>query len=223
MRAAVLGESQFRHDMLKPAKIYPSLAAAIEARVSVCAKYPGNQYISQEAAAWIVGRGSRLATDDDKHRVQPDTDDNYVAQDLVPDLEQPDVLANKTNGSRTSTGPQENEIGPVRFRYDPRLMLPSHTYLTDEQVEGFVNAISCPTLLVSAKDGWPARDQAVIERRMAILSDKGLLKHKQVEGSHHCHADPQHAPAVLANVMDFFKVSLPERKESERTEYRPHL
>jgi len=211
--------------MLKPGKLYPSLSAAIEARVAVCAKYPGNQYISREAAAWIVGRGSRLASDEDKFRIPPDSPDNYAGDDLVPDLVLPEArLGPGSSSSARAQGQGQNtgDIGPIRFRYDPRLLLPSHTYLTDDQVEGFVNAISCPTLLVTAKDGWPARDQLVIERRIAILSDKGLLKHEEVEGSHHCHADPQHAPTVVAKVVGFLETTVPEGQRAQ-TEYKPHL
>ena len=163
LRAAILGESKFREDMLKPAKIYPSLAAAVQARVGVCAMYPGKQYISHQAAEWIVGRGSRVANaadTKDQYKIHPDTEDNYAADDLLPDLELPPGSA---AAGEAGAGP------PVRFRYDPRLVLPSHTYLTDDQVEAFFDAIACPTLFVQAEDGWPARDVTVIERRMAIL------------------------------------------------------
>ncbi len=189
LRAAILGESKFREEILSAPKIYPKLSTAIEARIQVVKLYPGKQYISREAAAAIVGRGARLLSAADTTKLQPDlvNDEGHEHSDLV---------CNLAEGV---------DPGPVRFRYDPRLMLPSHVYMTDEQVEGFVHALTCPTLLITAEDGWPPRDPATMAKRAKILQDKGLLTQEHVPGSHHCHLDPQHKTHVFERIWAFLQ------------------
>lgn len=43
-----------------------------------------------------------------------------------------------------------NVPGRVRFRHDPRLMVPSDTYFTPEQSNAMVAAIKCPVMLMNA-------------------------------------------------------------------------
>lgn len=43
--------------------------------------------------------------------------------------------------------------GRVRYRHDPRLMIPSDTYFTPEQSNAMVTAIKCQTLLMTSGDG----------------------------------------------------------------------
>lgn len=87
----------------------------------------------------------------------------------------------------------------VTFRHDPRLMWPSLQYNTQEQVEAFWDDISCPTLLVQAEDGWPMPASGVEH----LKSKFKLTDHVKLPGSHHNHADPSTAPAVIEHVRNF--------------------
>jgi pimeloyl-ACP methyl ester carboxylesterase len=49
----------------KPPKIYPDLTTAVEMRQRTATNFPGNQYISSEAARELVLRGSRFVSSDD--------------------------------------------------------------------------------------------------------------------------------------------------------------
>eukprot|EP00816_Leptocylindrus_hargravesii_P002497 CAMPEP_0196805430 /NCGR_PEP_ID=MMETSP1362-20130617/5182_1 /TAXON_ID=163516 /ORGANISM="Leptocylindrus danicus, Strain CCMP1856" /LENGTH=331 /DNA_ID=CAMNT_0042178333 /DNA_START=23 /DNA_END=1018 /DNA_ORIENTATION=+ len=87
----------------------------------------------------------------------------------------------------------------VRFRHDPRLMWPSLQYNTQEQVQAFWDEISCPTLLVQAEDGWPMPASGV----ESLKNKFKLTEHVKLPGSHHHHADPNTASAVIEQVRNF--------------------
>ncbi len=203
LRKAINSEASYRASLgIRPPKVYPSLSKAIDTRVGVVATYPGEQSLSREAAAAIVSRGARLATSNEVRdagignpassgaasREHSDAEDHVGGDDSVPDLRE-DV---------------HGEL-PVRFRYDPRLVLPSHSYLTDEQVDGITEALQCPTLLITADKGWPASNQSAMQRRRDIIKQKGLLQHEVVPGSHHCHLDPLHRNNVFSKVKSFLE------------------
>ncbi len=80
---------------------YKTYAEAVDARVKVVEKYPGNQLLSREAASVIIRRGAYRIHDSDN----------------LSDLTIDDVH--------------------LRFRYDNRLLLPSHLYHTPDQVMSF--------------------------------------------------------------------------------------
>ena len=183
LRKGIASECKYRDNLgTRPARIYPSLETAIDTRVAVVITYPGKQSLSRAAAAAIVGRGARLASDNVGM-------DHTGGDDSVGDL--------------LESNPSQ-KAAPVRFRYDPRLTQPSHQYFTNDQVSGFTNAIQAPTLLITAEEGWPAQVPAVMEARKKLLSDKGLLTHCHLPGSHHLHLDEGHREAVLDSLLCFF-------------------
>jgi pimeloyl-ACP methyl ester carboxylesterase len=92
----------------------------------------------------------------------------------------------------------DETIGPVCFRHDPRLLLPSYQYITPEQAEAYIARISVPTLVITADKGWPV---ANLEEMVKGFGDK--LTRVRLQGGHHCHADPDSAPAVIASVLKF--------------------
>jgi pimeloyl-ACP methyl ester carboxylesterase len=73
----------------------------------------------------------------------------------------------------------------VTWRSDPRLRVGSRLRLTEEQVLASLSAITCPTLLVRARDGFDFAPE-VMRRRRAALRDATLL---EIDGGHHAHLD----------------------------------
>lgn len=58
-------------------------------------------------------------------------------------------MANVDDNAASADDVTEEEAGPVRFRHDPRLVLPTFQYHTAEQVLSYVDNIKASTLLVS--------------------------------------------------------------------------
>jgi pimeloyl-ACP methyl ester carboxylesterase len=133
---------------------YPSIETAVRIRRKTAANFPGNQYISVEAAREMVLRGSEITED-----------------------------------------------GMVRFRHDPRLRWPSAHYFTQEQTEALYEDIQCPTCVLTAEDGWPMDDEKK-ERLIKLLKPQLT---KRLPGSHHFHADPNTAPAVIEEIINFLR------------------
>ena len=93
--------------------------------------------------------------------------------------------------------------GAVRFRHDRRITAPTLLYTAEEQVHAFLRAIACPTLLVTALNGWPV-DKALYAARLdALRSGTATLSYASLPGSHHLHLDPDTAPAVIDAVVGF--------------------
>lgn len=82
-------------------------------------------------------------------------------------------------------GTNKTDEGYV-FSHDTRLHGTSMLRLNEAQVNALMSAIQCPTLLVRARDGWPAPDD-VIKRRLDALSH--VLQIEHVDGGHHMHMD----------------------------------
>ena len=97
-------------------------------------------------------------------------------------------------GTKNATG----EDG-LQFIHDPRLLWPSVQYFTDEQVEALYEDIQCPTALLLSVDGWPF-DETKHQRALDILKP---VVFKTLAGSHHFHADPDTADAVVDEVASF--------------------
>jgi pimeloyl-ACP methyl ester carboxylesterase len=96
-------------------------------------------------------------------------------------------------------GLYEPRPGRWDWRADPRLRLPSRIRLTEPQVEAFLRAITCPTLLLRAEPGMPI-DQKYLEDRVALIRHLQLVRHP---GGHHVHLDD---PAgVAAHVLPFLQ------------------
>lgn len=164
---------------------YPTLGDAISARVRVVATYPGGQSISREAAELLVRRGAFMA--------EPvGTDSGVNSWESLAGADDKGSLVADESG------------GPVSFRYDQRLLMPSSSYLSVEQVDSFADRITCPVLLLQGAQGWPVKESDYANRKR-ILELKGLLDHRVVPGSHHLHLDPATSVSVANQVATFLR------------------
>lgn len=147
----------------------------------------------------------------DRHAMKPDktyTLESAVAARLATARSWPGDQSISAEGAAALVSRGTRPIGSnegddrIVFRHDKRLFSPSLTYYSPEQMAAFVDALQCPTLLITGENGWPMnREHAEANRK--LLSDKGLLKHVHLKGSHHLHLDPETSPAVNAAVLEF--------------------
>ena len=89
--------------------------------------------------------------------------------------------------------------GGVQFIHDPRLQWPSLQYFTKEQNDAIFQDIQCPVCLLLSKNGWPIDADS-------LARTKDLIQPQMMEvlpGSHHFHADPDDADAVIERVLQF--------------------
>lgn len=96
-------------------------------------------------------------------------------------------------------GLYEPRPGRWDWRADPRLRLPSRIRLTEPQVEAFLRAITCPTLLLRAEPGMPI-DEKYLEDRVRLIEPLQLVRHP---GGHHVHLDDP--TGVAAHVLPFLE------------------
>ncbi len=94
-------------------------------------------------------------------------------------------------------GLHEATPGRWDWRADGRLRLPSRLRMTEAQVEAFLRAIACPTLLLRAEPGMPA-DDAYFAERLGWIAD---LSRVVRSGGHHLHLDE---PGTVAAVVGPF-------------------
>jgi len=92
------------------------------------------------------------------------------------------------------------ESGGFLFRHDPRLQLPSIMYNTREQAEALWEDLQCRTLMLQAEEGWPF-DETMLNSILRMIKHSS---YKKMPGSHHFHADPDSAPAVLDQIYNFY-------------------
>ncbi|MBA3980584.1 MAG: alpha/beta hydrolase [Alcanivorax sp.] len=90
----------------------------------------------------------------------------------------------------------ESVAGGWTWRADPRLRLPSSLRLTEEQVLGFLSAITAPTLLVGAEQGLEGG--GAFAERVRHVADLDVVR---VPGRHHVHME---AAAAVAEVIHPF-------------------
>jgi pimeloyl-ACP methyl ester carboxylesterase len=90
----------------------------------------------------------------------------------------------------------------LTFRHDPRLQWPAIQYMTADQNEAIYKAITSPTALLLAKDGWPF-DELSNQKTIDLL---GPQVFKTLEGSHHFHADPETSDLVADQVIEFLEL-----------------
>lgn len=179
-------------DMCSP-KIYENVQRAIDARVAAVSRHPGNQSISRHAASAIVCRGTFNASED-------------AAEKATWKSGHPLLQTRAHRGDVEEADTLKSDTFPVRFSHDSRMSLPSHVYMSEEQVRGFIRHIKAPTLLVTAEQGWPFGEN--VRERIDIMRSKGTLKeHHIVSGYHHCHLDPDTAEKTAEVVTSFLRTS----------------
>eukprot|EP01040_Poterioochromonas_malhamensis_P005384 gene5384-5773_t len=134
---------------------------AIEQRMLAVKDYPGQQFLSRDAAATIVARAVRL--------VGTDSYDDVI----------------------------DENSGPVQFRHDKRLLLPSYNYNSKEQGLAYFDSLHTKTFLVRGESRWPPAVTIDFDQLAKILEEKVL------PGSHHLHLDPETRVEVAQSIHDF--------------------
>lgn len=157
------------------------LAGALPARVSRLALIEGFGPLSEEAP----GAPARLA----RHLVQRrfETEfrvmkDRAEAVDRV--LRASPTLARASAEGLVARGTREVEGGVV-WRWDARVRQSSVIRLTEAQVLAFLSGITCPVLVIRAREGFPI-DDAMLRERSDAVADLEVL---EVDGGHHVHLD----------------------------------
>lgn len=85
------------------------------------------------------------------------------------------------------------------WRNDPRLLLTPLLMLTEEDIETFLQSITCPTCLIRPDDGWPFSETLFNSRTQCVAN----LEVHRMPGQHHVHLDdPEGVRDIL---LPFFK------------------
>ena len=98
------------------------------------------------------------------------------------------------------TESDEPIVQGYQFLHDARLMWPSLQYMTQEQIQSILEAVECPVCILAAEDGYPFEKDR-IDRVLTALNPE---IHKILPGSHHFHADPDTADALVEAIYEFF-------------------
>jgi pimeloyl-ACP methyl ester carboxylesterase len=163
---------------------YPTLDRCIEARQKSAQRSKGgHQYISLEAATELITRATIAVYDNNEN-------ENTNAKEEVDD---DDFVTIATPSS----------IIGYKFRHDTRLLWPSLQYLSSDQIDYIMKEVEAPVCILSAEDGYPFEKDR-IDRAIQNLKPK---IYKTLPGSHHLHADPDTADAVVDTIYDFLKES----------------
>ena len=122
-------------------KIYPTLADAVEARIKSLASYPGTQTLSQEAALDLVARYFEFSMES-CYSLTPLAFSSRGTYRVDAGTGAPLSLSEEEADRDCVLGD-----GAVRFRHDPRMVLQTRVYLTNEQVGGVVLLVPFLTYL----------------------------------------------------------------------------
>jgi pimeloyl-ACP methyl ester carboxylesterase len=128
-------------------RLYPTIASAIDSRMNIVKTYPGMQTLSYEGAYAIVSRSIGMAT------TAVSTGDSAAAAGTAENPLYTQTL------SQELVDMSNLNAGPVFFRYDPKLMLPTMVYLTEDQVLSIIGDIKSPTLAIKGGNAiWLVKD-----------------------------------------------------------------
>ncbi len=83
-----------------------------------------------------------------------------------------------------------------QWRYDPKLRCDSLYRMTEEQALCYLQAVSCPNLLIVGTQGYPSIKQA--QQRIQSLAKVQLA---EIAGGHHCHLEHPQKTAKLIEVF----------------------
>jgi pimeloyl-ACP methyl ester carboxylesterase len=109
--------------------VYASVADAVAARVQTARTHPGAQSITPAAAERLVRRA-------------------LVEAPLSPTAKAAAGAEAKGEGATAAA------LG-FTFRHDKRIIAPALLSASEDQVLAFLSRIACPTLVVTAENGWP--------------------------------------------------------------------
>eukprot|EP00567_Pseudictyota_dubia_P015631 CAMPEP_0197452306 /NCGR_PEP_ID=MMETSP1175-20131217/31762_1 /TAXON_ID=1003142 /ORGANISM="Triceratium dubium, Strain CCMP147" /LENGTH=347 /DNA_ID=CAMNT_0042985283 /DNA_START=69 /DNA_END=1112 /DNA_ORIENTATION=- len=165
--------------------------------------YPSLDFVGSSATGEQGGNGVRVypsldsAIETRMNTAKLSPGSQYLSREAAEAMVRRATVPVLAAGDDISNGGME---GPVKFRHDPRLQWPSLQYFTREQVQQLYRDVQCPVCIILAEDGWPF-DRRSIEDVEQLLQPTSV---KKLPGSHHFHADPESAPAVIEEVVAFF-------------------
>ena len=181
-------------DAPKDNRVFPHLKRAIDARIKKVLTYPGNQFISREAARLLVIRGVGV---DENPLLLQDSDKN---DELITNIS----FRHDPRITSPSHAYYNNNQGILNYSLTPSLTLSLTLTYSLTQVLSFVENISAKTLLLRAETGWPYIKEDATSRK-SCLEKKGLLTLETLAGSHHFHLDPDTRSAVASRVLEFLE------------------
>lgn len=170
------------------------IAGALPERIDRCVLIEGLGPMSEEPelAAKRLARSLRVQVRkrDKSKRVHPDRASavDRLREAAPMELESAQILVER--------GVIERD-GGVAWRADPRLRLDSRWRMTEAQVMAFLQAISCPVLLIQAEQGWPHSPVVLNARASAIAN----IERAMLPGRHHLHLDTPEP--VAAAIVEF--------------------
>lgn len=91
----------------------------------------------------------------------------------------------------------EEKDGGFIWRHDERLLLPSPLRMNEAQVLPFLSAITAPTCLITANNGFDF-DQEKVDRRVKAVKN---IQHYQMDGGHHIHMEKPNECADIINAF----------------------
>jgi pimeloyl-ACP methyl ester carboxylesterase len=91
--------------------------------------------------------------------------------------------------------------GRWTWRTDPRLLMPSALYLTEEQVLAFLKDITSPVCLIRPEEGFPFPSD-MLQKRISTVSNAQVFR---IPGQHHLHLDN---PESVAHCIHSFMKEL---------------
>ena len=91
-------------------------------------------------------------------------------------------------------------VGGWQWRWDPRLRMPSSLRLTEEQIAGLFNSLTCPVLAIRAQDGL--MPDSWFRQRVGHSKNLTVV---ELPGHHHLHMSPQTLPALAQTFRDFIR------------------
>lgn len=87
------------------------------------------------------------------------------------------------------------------WRSDPRLMMAAPLRMTEELVQGYLEQLNMPVLLIRGEQSFVARNR-VLQQRAAHISNCNLVS---LQGNHHLHLEASSHEAVVATVKEFLQ------------------
>lgn len=91
-----------------------------------------------------------------------------------------------------------DETAEFKWTTDPRLKIASKVRMSEDQVKGMMNAVTCPVLGVRAQDG--ILPKAMFDLRMAYLTHVDTM---ELVGHHHCHMENEAAQILSVEIVSF--------------------
>ncbi len=182
LRRSYSARASFKGDGLR---VFANLEDAIAARCR-------SGHLSAQAARCIVERGVK--------RVE--ASNIQCEQSADSGRENAEVLSDGKTGSKsgdTNFGLEDAQaLTTLSWSSDPQLTVPSPTRLTEEQLAAVLPTIKAPTFLVLAEPNAPYLQPAMVDARIALLTDIEVVR---MAGTHHLHLE--NPESVAAAMRDF--------------------